>query len=137
MLTGQGENPFPMFPLTREDAASEFPLRGNSQMFTSAVLSTLSTGGALRLPGTIAKFTHFLQFGTVQAHTSSLSSGLNLTPRNPRWPLPSRSTPWHLLTPNNSSINPSSCRWTSVIGSGCHRRSGQYAAYASTNSLLA
>ena len=61
MLTSQGEYPFPMLPVTREDTAAKFPLWGNSQMFARPVLPSLSTGGALGLATTVAKLAQLLQ----------------------------------------------------------------------------
>jgi hypothetical protein len=68
MFTSQRKNPAAVFAVAREDATAEFPLRGNSQMFTSAILSDLSTSRALGLKATGGQVADLLQSCSVKAH---------------------------------------------------------------------
>ena len=68
MITGQCENPSPVFSVSRENAAAELPLWRNSQLLPGPVLTGFSTGWALRLDGAAAQFTQLLEFRAIEAH---------------------------------------------------------------------
>jgi len=123
-LAGQGINPLPVLPVAREHAAAELPIGGNSEVLTLLVLPLFGAGRAACSLHPVGQVHHLLELFHVQAHELS-PSVRNFTPLNPRWFRSSRFTSCRLVTPNSSSISPSSLLWTSVIGSGCHLRSGQ------------
>src|SRR4030095_14969705 len=93
-------------------------------MFTLAIFAGF---GARRTAGNgfFSTAAHVFELGNVEAH-------LNRTPKKPRTDRPSRLMQCDLVTWKRSSINPSSDRWTSVIGRGVQPRSGQKVSYAST-----
>jgi hypothetical protein len=54
-----------MLSVTGKNTATEFPLRGNSEMFAFAILPCFCASRTLRLAGAVAQFAQLLQFGAV------------------------------------------------------------------------
>src|SRR6185295_11023285 len=67
-LAGQGEDALAMFAISRIDAASEFAIRVNPQMFALSVLTPFGAGRTAGPHGAAAKFHHLFELVHVESH---------------------------------------------------------------------